>query len=148
MKNQNIADISVFESIQTDQHTKTGMSQMNVFNNNCSIKNSALLDKAAMDVKKYRAKVDAFIKLGNEVAKRREKFVSKERDAIFKYETSDEYIKERIRVFGVLGANPNDPEALADEKQSNEIATARYEAEQKLAALVKSDHALFWRYSY
>ncbi|MDR2170521.1 MAG: hypothetical protein LBP59_10300, partial [Planctomycetaceae bacterium] len=32
MKNQNVADISVFESLQADQHAKTGMSQMSVFN--------------------------------------------------------------------------------------------------------------------
>jgi hypothetical protein len=30
--NNNIADISVFESLQSDQHTKTGVSQMAVFN--------------------------------------------------------------------------------------------------------------------
>ncbi|MDR1924526.1 MAG: hypothetical protein LBQ66_09125 [Planctomycetaceae bacterium] len=30
--NSNVADIAVFESLQADQHAKTGMSQMSVFN--------------------------------------------------------------------------------------------------------------------
>jgi hypothetical protein len=32
MANNNLADISVFESIQNDQHSKTGMSSLSVFN--------------------------------------------------------------------------------------------------------------------
>ncbi|MDR2706480.1 MAG: hypothetical protein LBC02_11935 [Planctomycetaceae bacterium] len=38
MENQNIADISIFESIQTEQHKRTDMSQMSVFNDAASVK--------------------------------------------------------------------------------------------------------------
>jgi biotin operon repressor len=32
MNNQNVADISAFENLQADQHDRTGVSQMSVFN--------------------------------------------------------------------------------------------------------------------
>jgi hypothetical protein len=39
MKNQNTADISAFESLQADQHAKTGVSSIGVFNSPADVKN-------------------------------------------------------------------------------------------------------------
>jgi predicted nucleic acid-binding Zn-ribbon protein len=40
MANSNLADISAFESLQSDQHSRTGINSMSVFQNNTSIHNA------------------------------------------------------------------------------------------------------------
>jgi hypothetical protein len=52
MPNNNVADISAFESIQSEQHIKTGMSSMSVFNDLNKVKDLAV---------KYKSTVDSYI---------------------------------------------------------------------------------------
>jgi hypothetical protein len=52
MMNQSIADISIFESLQSDQHARTGVSQMSVFNDLAAVK--GLADK-------YKSMVNSYI---------------------------------------------------------------------------------------
>ncbi|MDR2116771.1 MAG: hypothetical protein LBP87_10380 [Planctomycetaceae bacterium] len=49
MLNNNLADISTFESIQSDQHAKTGMSSMSVFNDLNKVKDLSVKFKSAVD---------------------------------------------------------------------------------------------------
>jgi hypothetical protein len=68
MSNPNRADISVFENIQADQHDKTGMSQMTVFNDSQAVCNSKNTDDMLRRVKmmhqhvKHRADLNTHIK--------------------------------------------------------------------------------------
>ncbi|MDR1924524.1 MAG: hypothetical protein LBQ66_09115 [Planctomycetaceae bacterium] len=77
MNNNNVADISVFESLQANQHAKTGMSQMSVFNVSPAYKritgdldkDFAALERAYNDALEHAAVVEKGIKTLQEYKK-------------------------------------------------------------------------------
>ncbi|MDR2170568.1 MAG: hypothetical protein LBP59_10535 [Planctomycetaceae bacterium] len=120
MKNQNVADISVFENLQNNTNNSFA-SQMNVFNGNCSIENSAIFDKAESLVKKFVADIDLLVKEGTELVKLRNSVIRMRPKRKDQRAIGDILDKEQKRITQALKENPNDPEALADQKQALSI---------------------------
>ncbi|MDR1268906.1 MAG: hypothetical protein LBK82_05225 [Planctomycetaceae bacterium] len=70
MSNNNLADISMFESLQANQHAQTGISQMAVFNDLNTLK--SLVTKTIDADKKFDAAQAYFLKLDRINSPRRE----------------------------------------------------------------------------
>jgi hypothetical protein len=87
MSNNNLADISVFESLQSDQYTKTNMSQMSVFN---------------VDLKAMRTVGEDYIRAAQAFKKAREEFKK----------AGDKYsVFERLGYQEYARMAPDDPKA-------------------------------------
>lgn len=67
MSNPNRADISVFENIQADQHDKTGMSQMTVFNDSQAVCNSRWTQHIVRETKSIDKLYQNYAKVGSTI---------------------------------------------------------------------------------
>jgi DNA repair exonuclease SbcCD ATPase subunit len=134
MDDQNIADISVFENLQADQHDRTGMSQMSVFN------------KAAdheADLKKYIDVSKKRIKVIKDLVDLAEKWDSSEkiyRAALSQYK---EKVKQHRAIDGEYGSARNLLAKLDSDYKMLEAA-ARHDPEAKKELnLVKKQYDRF-----
>jgi hypothetical protein len=82
MSNNNLADISQFESLQSDQHNRTNMSQMAVFNDVADIKKAAeRVSKAAQQEIATKSESDKAVQALTDALRQEHKRISGIADA-------------------------------------------------------------------
>jgi DNA gyrase/topoisomerase IV subunit A len=113
MTNENLADISAFESIQSNQNTRTEISQMSTFQTNTPIINS--IDDATKTIDAVAEIVKGLKKICKD-----EEYLNKSFETVYrKAETILE--SEYKRIGDALKQNPNDNELLKENKKIVEL---------------------------
>jgi hypothetical protein len=106
MSNQNVADISTFESLQANQHEKAGMSQMAVFNKVADVEPTVKkLQDAFQKIKDVGVKLNQYNKQWNALDRDIDSLAANARGQL---------AKELYKVQEVLKTNPKDAEALKE----------------------------------
>jgi phage terminase small subunit len=108
MSNSNLADISAFEQLQTNQHTQTGVSQMAVFN----------------DVNSLKKQIDEYIKRRDLAQQRMDESNRLQRESKILSKTITSEIRKEYEVARKIEDKTKRDEAIAaietlDEKFSN-----------------------------
>ncbi|MDR2117802.1 MAG: hypothetical protein LBP87_15605 [Planctomycetaceae bacterium] len=120
MSNNNLANISTFEQLQSGQNAKTGMNQMNAFQENTTVNNSVADFKKAVDT------YQQILKEATDAADTADKAVTLQKklydEAINAlHHAVSMYEKEGVALEKALKKNPNDKKVQDDKKEFDKV---------------------------
>jgi hypothetical protein len=120
MSNNNFADISTFEQLQTEQNTKTAVSQMSAFQSDVAVENSVADAKKAIDALKKTIEVET--NTHNAILKAIDAKRKTEQDAKQAYKSAfDALHKEDKRVRALLDKDPNNETLNKELKEIDDL---------------------------